>query len=513
MLVFPALTHLFRLPQNRGVNTALSSASGKFGFVILCLFGLPFAGFGLFAFSMAIRQFVAPTSTQSFLYPMVFGVIFSGVGFGLMYLAIAGNKSYSRQLNLQGEHPSEPWLWREDWAAGRVKSRTEGNMVMSWVFAIFWNLISWTVAIFAIPQALKQKPAAAFFALLFPAAGICLLVYSIRQTIRFIEFGKTCFEMASVPGVIGRELQGTIQARFPHSPEHGVRLRLSCVHRVTTGSGNSSTTTENILWRDDAELNAGQLCAGPAGTTIPVAFHIPFDAQPTEKLGPRDEFLWLLEAMAAVPGVDYHDAFEVPVFRTAQSPSAAEVASSEPAFAGHASGALPPQQPTILVRPVAEGTEFYFPPARNKSFGFSTTLFAAIFGTVGYFLTHSRAPFIFPLAFGGFGVLLTYISVKVWLGTTRVVIGSYMTLQSGYLGSGSNRRIELPDIANITDRITAQQGGGNGTPYYDIEMTTRDGKKLTLGRTLRDKQETEWLVSEMRRLAGVKGMGAAAGTR
>ena len=492
------------------MNTAPSSASAKVGFVILCLFGLPFAGFGLFAFSMAIRQFVAPTSSQSFLYPMVFGVVFSGVGFGLMYLAIAGNKRYSRQLYLQGEHPNEPWLWREDWAAGRVKSRTGTNMVMSWVFTIFWNLISWTVTIFAIPQALKQKPAAALFALLFPAVGIFLLVYSIRQTIRLVEFGKTCFEMASVPGVIGRELRGSIQARFPHSPEHGVRLRLSCVHRVTTGSGDTSTTNESILWRDEAELNAGQLCAGPVGTTIPVSFRIPFDAQPTEKLSPRDEFLWLLEAVADVPGVDYKDSFEVPVFRTAQSPTKAE---GEGEFSSHPTVVSQPQQLTVEVKPVAEGTEFYFPPARNKSFAISTTVFTVIFGSVSYFLTHTRAPFIFPVAFGGFAVLMAYISLKMWLGTTRVVIGSYMTVQSGYLGGGKTRRVELAEIASITDRITAQQGSGGGTPYYDIEMTTRDGKKLTLGRTLRDKQETEWLVSEMRRLAGVKGMSATAGMR
>ncbi len=198
-------------------------------------------------------------------------------------------------------------------------------MLMSWIFTIFWNLISWTVAIFALPSAIQQKGAGAYFALLFPAIGIFLLIYSIRQTIRFFEFGKTCFEMSSVPGVVGRDLKGFIQARFPHSPDHGVRLRLSCVHRVTTGTGDNASTTENINWRDEAAIDAGQLCPGPAGTTIPVAFHIPFDAQPTEKLSPGNEFLWLLEALADVPGVDYHDNFEVPVFRTAQSPTEAAI--------------------------------------------------------------------------------------------------------------------------------------------------------------------------------------------
>jgi hypothetical protein len=49
-----------------------------------------------------------------------------------------------------------------------------------------------------------------------------------------------------------------------------------------------------------------------------------------------------------------------------------------------------------------------------------------------------------------------------------------------------------------------------GTPYYDIELTLADGKKLTLGRFLRDKHETTWLISEMRRLAGVQGKSTAA---
>lgn len=102
--------------------------------------------------------------------------------------------------------------------------------------------------------------------------------------------------------------------------------------------------------------------------------------------------------------------------------------------------------------------------------------------------------------------------MKIWLGTTRVVIGGYMTLQSGLLGGGETRKIELADIGNITDRVAAQQGGGTGTPYYDIEMTLRDGRKLTLGRTLRDKHEVEWLVSEMRRLAGLDKKSMSAGT-
>ena len=65
------------------------------------------------------------------------------------------------------------------------------------------------------------------------------------------------------------------------------------------------------------------------------------------------------------------------------------------------------------------------------------------------------------------------------------------------------REIALSEIASITDRIGAQSGNGTGTPYYDIELNLTNGKKLTLGRSLRDKHEVEWLESEMTRLAGI----------
>ena len=495
------------------VNSSATSIGGKAVAAFFFLFGAPFAVFGLWAFSQAFKLIGAPPGSQPFWYPLMFGIVFSGIGFGLMYLAVAGNRKYTHQLNIQAMHPGEPWLWRDDWAAGRVRSNTKSKMVLAWIFAAFWNLISWTIAVFALPEAIKQKGTGAYFVLIFPAIGICILIYAIRETIAFLEFGKTCFEMASVPGVVGRELRGSIQTRFPHSPDHVVCLRLSCVHRYVTGSGNTATTNENILWRDEAELNPGQLCVGPVGTTIPVSFHIPRDAQPTEKINSRDEFLWQLEAIANVPGVNYHDVFEVPIFRTAQTPTQAEEETAEaPAFGMQAPELSRPQNLTIRVRPVSGGTEFYFPAARNQGFAASITVFALIFGGIGYAVSHSRAPIIFPIAFGGFGLLLGYIALKAWLGTSRVVIGTSLTLQSGLLGGGKAREIAFSEIASISDKIGAQMGGGTGTPYYDIELTLRNGNKLTLGRTLRDKHETEWIVSEMRRLvdAQAKTMTASA---
>ena len=475
--------------------------SGKIGLALICLFALPFAGFGLYALSQAIQLIGAGPGSQPFWYPLIFGVVFSFIGFGLLWLVFAGSKRVAREQRVQAEHPTEPWLWRKDWAEGRVKSNTRSTMWAGWIFAAFWNVVSIPLAILVIPSAVRQKGPGVLLALIFPVVGVYLIIRAIRQTIAFVEFGKTYFEMASVPGVIGRELKGVIQARFPHSPDHGIHLRLSSVHRVTTNSGNSASTTETILWRDEADLSSGQLAAGPTGTAIPVDFRIPLDAQPTEKCSLRDEFVWILEALADVPGVDYHDIFEIPVFRTQQTPTGPEAEKLDTPFASTHAVARP-EALTVQVRQSANGTEFYFAAGRNKTFAASTTVFLLVFGTITLFLFHSRLVIIFPLVFGFFTLILGYIAAQLWMGTSRVVFGpSDLTTQSGLLGGGKMQHIPLVEISSITDKIRAQQGAATGTPYYDIELTLRNGNKITLGQTLRDKHETDWLVQEMRRLA------------
>ena len=482
--------------------------TSKLVIAFVFVFAMPFAGFGLFAFSAVIRQLITGAGDKPVWLPLLFSVLFTGIGFGLMIAVFYGNRLYQRTQRLQAEHPSEPWLWREDWAQGRVLSKTRGNMIAGWVFAILWNLVSAPVA-YVIPQQAAKNPAV-YLGLVFPVAGAFLLIHALRQTLEYHEFGKTCFEMTTIPGVIGREIKGVIQARFAHSPDHGIHLRLSCVNRVTTGSGNSQSTNENILWRDEVDLSSGQLCPGPVGTTIPVAFRIPWDAQATEKRSPRGEIVWLLEALADVPGVDYHDIFEVPVFRTQQTPAQPD---PEPgAFAPQS--ASRPEVRTVVVNATANGTEFFFPAARNKGFAAMTNGFLLVFATATFFLSRAHIPIIFALGCGFFSLLMLYITIQMWLGTTRVVIGAgLLSVQDGLLGGGKIRLFSCGDIESITTRITAQQGGATGTPYYDIQMALRGRPmKVTLGRTLRNKHEADWLVEEMCRLAGLQPKSMAAAT-
>jgi len=98
------------------------------------------------------------------------------------------------------------------------------------------------------------------------------------------------------------------------------------------------------------------------------------------------------------------------------------------------------------------------------------------------------------------------------MGSSTVIFNQgELRVRSGLVGQGRIQEVPFSEIGEIRSAITSQQGGATGTPYYDIQLIKTDGKKLTLGKTIRDRQEVDWLVAEMKRLAGGRAMAAAGG--
>ncbi len=489
--------------------------SSRLAAVFLTIFALPFCGAGLFVLLVGFQSSEVagplrgnPTPT---LIQIVIGLVFSCVGFGLLAAVVFGPRKMRKLESVKAAHPDEPWMWREDWAQGRVHSKTKFNMISAWGFAALWNLVSAPVLVFVHPAQIQHEPKL-LIALIFPLAGMGLLIRAIRETLRWFEFGDTTFEMTTLPCVMGRDLRGTIVTRFPHIPDHGIQLKLSCVNRFVTGSGKQQSTSEKILWRDERTISAAELCPGPSGVSIPVSFHVSLGNPQTDTTNPRNEILWLLEADASVPGVDYRETFELPVFKTKASPLNDDTQNLTEAAAVR----NPPTNPTVLVRPSSDGgTEFYFPAARNKSFAAGTTIFGLLWAGASWGTVIMHAPFIFPLVFGLFDLLFIYIILQLWTGTSTIVVGvGSVKVRDGLFGAGRFSEIPWTEVSTIQLSIGAQSGGASGTPYYDIQLVRSNGLKVVLGHTVRDKQEAEWIVAEMKRLTGLslpaKAMAAAA---
>src|SRR5579862_4246218 len=80
---------------------------------IVGIFALPFAGFGLFAGWTALQQAASPDPNwHQVAYGMVFALLFSGVGIGLLVLLAFGRKKQKVIDAAKEAYPDSPWMWR-----------------------------------------------------------------------------------------------------------------------------------------------------------------------------------------------------------------------------------------------------------------------------------------------------------------------------------------------------------------------------------------------------------------
>lgn len=459
----------------------------------LFLFLLPFAGVGVFTGVQAIRSAAAHDWGHAGFYA-IFALTFGGVGFGGMVAAVIGKKRLAAREALEAKHADAPWLWRTDWAVGRADDASRQTAWFAWVFAALWNLISFPSAFLAVREAVQKGNHAALIALLFPVIGVGLLVWAVRATLRFRRYGVSRFDLTTLPGVIGHALAGTVRLAEVLRPEGGFQVSLSCLRQYESGSGKNRSTSETILWQDERQIMG-------VGTTIPIGFAIPADARATDERNPNDKIIWRLTVDADVPGVDYGSVFEVPVFRTAESDQP-RTESEEAAVRDPLAPAVYRQRATsrIEVSSNRRGTEILYPPARNPGMATGLTIFFLLWCGAIWAMIHFKAPILFPILFGFFGMLLVFGVLDVWLKVTRVTVDAgTVTIANGYLTAGAGTTIAAGDVADVTAAIAGQ---GGKTPYYSVQVIRKDGKKINAGTWIRDKREAEWLAGTIKSALG-----------
>ena len=472
----------------------------KIGMGCLILFFLPFAGFGTFAAVMAVG---AASSGEwgraAFL--SLFALVFGGVGFGYIIVVLRGRARVSEIDALRAAHPDQRWMWRPEWVNGRIESSTRLKMRQAAAFAALWNLISLPGAVLAMREFVSTRELPLLLALMFPVIGVGLLIWAVRLAIRYHKYGTSVFELAHVPGVIGRGVGGLVRTSVALRPADGFRVALHCVRRYTTGSGDSRSTTEKMLWQEERKVTEFDQDWGGQGIVLPVAFRLPGDVLESDDRNTDNQVIWRLQVDAAVSGVDYHVQFEVPVFRTEESdkPLPPEV-EEELAQSALKEGYRPPPDSPIRVSKLARGVAVVFPAGRHPLPAVGLTGFTAILTAVTWFIIRSDAPVLFPIVLGLFNLLLFYVVLTMWLGHSKVVVGpDTIRVVRGVAFLTSTKSFPADSLAEVS--VTTGMQAGNRL-YYDLMLRTVDGQKIKAGTSIKDKREAEWL-AELLRESGV----------
>ena len=467
----PNVSRLSLQPTGFVICSDAMKRDSKIGMGCLILFFLPFAGFGVFAAVMSVRAALGGEWGQAgFL--SIFALVFGGVGFGYMIVVLRGRARVSEIDLLKAQNPDQRWMWRPEWVNGRIESSTRLRMRQAAAFAALWNLISIPGAVLAMREFVSTRELPLLLALIFPVVGVGLLIWAVRLAIRYHKYGTSVFELAHVPGIIGRGVGGLVRTSVSLRPAEGFRVALHCVRRITTGSGDSRSTSEKMLWQEERTVTEFEQGWGGQGVMLPVAFRLPGDVLESDDRNTDNQVIWRLQVYATVPGVDYHVRFEVPVFRTDESdkPLPPEAVEEMARSALKEVYRPPPPDSAIRVSKQPRGTEVVFSAGRHPLPALGLTGFTAILTAVTWFIMQSDAPLLFPIVFGLFDLLLFYVVATMWLGHSKIVVGPNTThVTTGVLFFTSTRSFPTDSLSEVS--VTTGMQAGNKL-YYDLAVMT-----------------------------------------
>ena len=497
-----------------GTRPMVPSGPGRYGarpldkretwnaFAFLIALGLPFAFAGLWGLSQAPGKWLAHDTTGA-LFNATAGLAFALVGFGLIAGSLWARGRVARDAALAFAHPDEPWKWREDWAAGHVLDRSGNAAWAVGAFALVWNAIALPLSVRIVPEA-RTNPFA-LFVLLFPAAGLWLVAWTLKLHGRAKAQGVSRLDLDSVPVPVGRTLSGTVRTHLSAAPADGFDLVLTATRTTLTGGDDDVTTT--IVWQEEAKAQ-GQPFGDEGGVhvAVPVAFRIPVEAPSTDRSNARDELEWTLIVRAQ----GYEATFDVPVYRTNESGTPETAADShlkivpshgDPIPTSFAPPALdagaprPEPRSPIAVTQGGDGLVIDFPAGRNAGPAHGLTAFVLLWTAGLWFMARVHVPVFILVVSALFDVLFAWLLVKLRLETVRVrANGAGVRVARGLGKPGAERSYDAKDV----DGVRLSIGMSSGTKaWYDLGLYLKDGRKIGIGEGIRDKREAEWIASQV----------------
>lgn len=394
-------------------------------------------------------------------------------------------------------------------APARIAGNTRANVKGLWFFAVLWNVVSAPVLVYIPPELARQPVAALGF--VFPIAGAGLIAWALVTTARARRFGATWLDTTHGPARPGSTWHAAVVARLPQPDGGGytVSVKLTCLQRTISRSSDDSSERERILWREETEIDSSRFAFGGEQASIPVRFDIPADALVTTAVGKGEGVLWVLTAEAALAGVNLKEDFDVPVRRSTADDGAGSIAPALRTTAADAPAAIVSvddlARSGITVQPAPGGMAFRYARMRNVPFAIGITAFTALWTGALWVQIYLGFPWFFPIVTGLFDLLLAFITLELWLGTTTVTAAAgELRVRHTLLGIGGTRVIAAADVASIELHIGMQTQGRYGTPYYDLRARLKSGRKQTLGSGVRNKRHAEWLAAQMRASIGLK---------
>jgi hypothetical protein len=458
-----------------------------FSQIVIFIFGIPFAAFGIFALYEAWKNWHGKIHDPKHdpIFTAIFGLIFFAVGFGIMLSAVSAGrrkrKAEEKKLQ-QTDGGAKPWLLRQDWAEGKIKSSALAQPILMLIMGLAFCGIGGVSTFFGLPEVWQKHNYAALLVLFFPLAGLGMLAAFFVAWRSQKRFGKCFFELAQTPIPLGGILEGMIQTGKPLKLEHELNLKISCIRQVTTGSGKNRSTNDYILWQDEkiysSQANLPEPESGHTG--IPVHFKLA-DSQPQCFSRDNVSVFWRLEARSKMRGPDFRAVFDLPVFKVADAAVADDANEPDPTASLQApiEEIRRDENSKIKISDGPDGREFYFPAARNPGAAMLTTAASIVCSGIAagtfHLGFHSGVMILFPIIFGLIGILCFFGALSMWCKSSRITIDSTnVRATNHWLIFSRTRQFSTNDFSRFATKTGMQSGTQTFTDIKLIKSGSDD---------------------------------------
>ncbi len=223
------------------------------------------------------------------------------------------------------ENPASPWLWREDWAEGRIHFSESGKVLYPFVLGLALICVSLALYWYFSDTIQSSSKAALAIIAAVPVFGAIAILVGIVRLLRLRKYGRSTLALVANPGVIGGWLRVELHSKLQPSPSEKVTAKLKCMHRSKRELGSAGEDI-SMKWSSEQVLESALFTLNHDRTsTTSINFHIPYDCTETSQsqagfyAGQPNGHYWMLEVKGNVHGTDYCAEFMVPVFKTVDS--------------------------------------------------------------------------------------------------------------------------------------------------------------------------------------------------
>lgn len=474
---------------------------------------IPLLAAGIFLEIIAVRKAFAGQGLSVSTY-LLLGMSLCAVGIALPIVALRAARRGTRLDNLKEQHPSEPWLWRDDWSKQLLRCGSEfptGPIFL----ALLWNVASVGLGLLLYQEWINEPDPIKWVVAVIPAIGIFLIAFSSQKYLLWKRFGETRFTLGSLPVPAADLVEGIAYTSIPFdkNPEDGFKVSLACINEKVRLERMARSRRSYLLWRDEQQFKGVCSLDDDSRVVVPLYFRLPEDCAETS-LQSNDRVTWILKIEASTDMGSYRSEFLLPVFRAANADDRiVEWADSR----SHATSRYTPQPVERKIEvigsgievdstPGSDGTTIHLKKARNRGLAFLVGTVTVIWWVMTAMLLARDAPIYFSVLCTVGGLMAAYGSLVLLTYETRIhVRKGRIAVRRGPFGTGALREFSTFDA----DRLQIETGSRSGSAYlHNITLKERAGERFLIADQISDKRIAEWLILKMQsELSGATSFG------